>query len=80
MPDLDPAAQPAYTPCAYCAEPVVIAALADGTAVVLDAHAPTYALLWNPGAVQAVVVPTHAFAVHACGRLCSRCNAQETRP
>jgi hypothetical protein len=61
--------QPVYVPCTHCAEPVVIAAIADGTAVVLDAQAPTYALLWNPGAVQAVVVPTHAFAVHACGRV-----------
>lgn len=40
---------PVYLPCACCAQPVITAETHDGTVVILNATAPTYSLLWDPG-------------------------------
>ena len=59
-------APPVYLPCAHCARPVVHGETQDGTAVVLDAKATTYTMLWDPGAARPVVMLSRAYAVHVC--------------
>jgi hypothetical protein len=59
---------PIYVPCVVCAEPVICAEMADGTLVILDAKATTYALLWDPGAARPHVAWSRAYATQRCAR------------
>ena len=57
---------PVYLPCAHCAEPVITAEMHDGTVVILDAKAPTYSLLWDPGAARPLVPWSRSYVAHRC--------------
>jgi hypothetical protein len=61
-----PETLPAYAPCAFCGQPVLLGQTRAGTSLWLDVHVSTYCVSWDKRAGVPWLEESRAYPVHRC--------------